>query len=37
VRGDATVTAGHQVADAVEHRLRSELDFHEVVIHVEPC
>jgi cation diffusion facilitator family transporter len=37
VRGDATVTAGHQVADAVEHQLRLELDFREVVVHVEPC
>ncbi len=37
VRGDATVTAAHQVADAVEHQLRLELDVREVVVHVEPC
>jgi cation diffusion facilitator family transporter len=34
---DATVEAGHRVADAVEHRLREELAFNEVVVHVEPC
>jgi cation diffusion facilitator family transporter len=37
VKGDATVESGHQVADAVEARLREQLEFHEVVVHVEPC
>jgi cation diffusion facilitator family transporter len=34
---DATVEAGHRVADAVESRLREELAINEVVVHVEPC
>jgi cation diffusion facilitator family transporter len=34
---DATVESGHRVADAVEQRLRDELAFNEVVVHVEPC
>ena len=33
----ATVEAAHRVADAVERRLRDGLDFHQVVVHVEPC
>ena len=37
VPGDATVEAAHQLADAVEHRLRTDLGFHEVIVHVEPC
>jgi cation diffusion facilitator family transporter len=37
VDGSATVEAAHRVADAVEHQLRTDLDFHEVVVHVEPC
>jgi cation diffusion facilitator family transporter len=37
VSGNATVKDGHQVADAVETRLRDQLMFHQVVIHVEPC
>jgi len=37
VSGDATVEEGHQVADAVETRLRDQLMFHQVVVHVEPC
>jgi len=34
---DETVEAAHHVADAVEQRLREELAFREVVVHVEPC
>ena len=37
IDGSTTVEAGHVVADAVEHRLRDELGFHEVIVHVEPC
>ena len=37
VRGGATVESGHHLADAVEVRLREQLKFHEVVVHVEPC
>jgi cation diffusion facilitator family transporter len=37
VAGDATVEAAHLLADAVEQRLRAELGFHDVVVHVEPC
>lgn len=33
----ASVAAAHQIADAVESRLRFELDFHEVIVHIEPC
>ncbi|MSR06679.1 MAG: cation transporter [Gemmatimonadetes bacterium] len=33
----ATVDAAHQIADAVEARLRVELELHEVLIHIEPC
>ncbi len=33
---DATVEAAHRVADAVEHRLRRELQLGEVIVHVEP-
>ncbi len=37
VDGSSTVTTAHQVADAVESRLRGKLGFHEVVVHIEPC
>jgi cation diffusion facilitator family transporter len=37
VNGGATVEAAHQIADAVETRLRVELQVHEIVVHVEPC
>jgi len=33
----ASVESAHQIADAVESRLRDELELHEVVVHVEPC
>ena len=32
-----TVEDAHQIADAVESRLRSELKLHEIIVHVEPC
>lgn len=37
IDGATTVEAGHVVADAVERRLRDDLGFHQVVVHVEPC
>jgi cation diffusion facilitator family transporter len=37
VDGHATVEAAHQIADAVERRLRDELQLHEVAVHIEPC
>jgi len=37
VPGDVTVASAHLVTDAVEDALRSDLGFHEVVVHVEPC
>jgi len=37
VNGHATVENAHEIADAVEQRLRAELGFHEVIVHVEPC
>ena len=37
VNGQENVTAAHAIADQVEDRLRSTLDLHEVVVHVEPC
>ncbi|MBI4419227.1 MAG: cation transporter [Gemmatimonadetes bacterium] len=36
VDGGAAVKDAHRIADAVESRLREELDLHEVVVHVEP-
>jgi cation diffusion facilitator family transporter len=33
----ATVEAAHAVADAVEERLKAELQLHEVTVHIEPC
>jgi cation diffusion facilitator family transporter len=37
VDGHSDVTSAHAIADAVEDRLRSALQFQEVVVHVEPC
>lgn len=37
IDGSTSVEAGHVVADAVEHQLRDDLGFHQVVVHVEPC
>ncbi len=37
VDGGATVRLAHEIADRVEHRLRSELELTEIVVHVEPC
>jgi cation diffusion facilitator family transporter len=37
VKGDATVEAAHEIADAVENRLQKDLGFHEVIVHIEPC
>ncbi len=37
VEGSATVSAAHEIADAVEQRLRDHLQVHEVIVHVEPC
>ncbi|MGD2136449.1 MAG: cation diffusion facilitator family transporter [Gemmatimonadales bacterium] len=37
VRRDQTVDGAHRIADAVELRLRRELQLHEIVVHVEPC
>lgn len=31
------VASAHEIADVVEERLRSSLDLHEIVVHVEPC
>jgi len=31
------VARAHEIADVVEERLRSSLDLHEIVVHVEPC
>ncbi len=33
----SSVDAAHRIADAVEARLREQLDFHEVIVHIEPC
>jgi ferrous-iron efflux pump FieF len=32
----ASVEAAHRIADRVEERLRGNLHFHEVIVHVEP-
>jgi divalent metal cation (Fe/Co/Zn/Cd) transporter len=37
VDGGASVAVAHQIADAVEQRLRLDLRFTDVVVHVEPC
>lgn len=34
---DTTVADAHAIADAVEHRLKRDLSFEEVTVHVEPC
>ena len=34
---NASVESAHRIADAVEDRLRSALEFHEVIVHIEPC
>lgn len=34
---DASVEAAHEIADGVERRLQEELQFTEVVVHIEPC
>jgi cation diffusion facilitator family transporter len=31
------VATAHEIADAVEERLRQDLQLHDVVVHVEPC
>lgn len=33
----ANVEAAHAIADEVEERLKRDLQFHEVTVHVEPC
>ncbi|MGH7531035.1 MAG: cation diffusion facilitator family transporter [Gemmatimonadales bacterium] len=33
----ANVAAAHAIADAVEERLKRELELNEVTVHVEPC
>lgn len=37
VRGSLAVERAHEIADAVERRLRDELSLDEVVVHIEPC
>ena len=37
VDGTATVEEAHRVADVVETTLQSNLELHEVVVHIEPC
>jgi divalent metal cation (Fe/Co/Zn/Cd) transporter len=37
VDGGASVEVAHEIADAVERRLRIDLRFTDVVVHVEPC
>ena len=37
VDGTQNVAAAHVIADAVEDRLREELGFNHVQVHVEPC
>jgi cation diffusion facilitator family transporter len=34
---NANVSAAHAIADAVEERLKKELELEEVTVHVEPC
>ena len=34
---NANVESAHAIADEVEERLKRDLQFHEVTIHVEPC
>lgn len=37
VEGSETVATAHHMADVVEERLRTNLDLHEILVHVEPC
>lgn len=37
VAGSLAVARAHEIADAVEERLRGELRIDEVVVHIEPC
>ena len=37
VDSTANVAAAHAIADAVEERLKKELELEEVTVHVEPC
>lgn len=37
VDGSTDVAAAHEITDAVESRLREQLNLHEIVVHVEPC
>ncbi len=37
VDGSESVATAHQIADVVEERLRTHLDLHEILVHVEPC
>lgn len=37
VAGELAVSRAHEIADAVENRLRNELALDEVVVHIEPC
>jgi cation diffusion facilitator family transporter len=37
VDGEQNVAAAHRIADAVEARLRDQLGFYQVQVHVEPC
>lgn len=37
VNRDATVDVAHGIADEVERRLRDELGFYAIVVHIEPC
>lgn len=37
VDGQVNVTAAHEIADAVEATIRTELGIQEIVVHVEPC
>jgi cation diffusion facilitator family transporter len=34
---NANVEAAHAIADAVEERLKRDLQLHEVTVHIEPC
>ena len=37
VAGSLAVARAHEIADAVEERLRNELNLDQVVVHIEPC
>ena len=34
---NANVADAHAIADAVEEKLKKELELEEVTVHVEPC